>query len=478
MTIRTQRHRGTSSHAFQARRRRASHALAWALCGGAALVLGSASPAPAQIRVERNVTAMPVGPGGGGSTRAFVKSDLKQFDKLLKLSEEQHAAAESLLEAYTTESRAASKRTQDALSALREDVDVDNLQEHTRKLTEVFRERETRAAELKTQFLADVKALLTAEQAPGWDELERWDRRRSLLPKGELAGETMDLFRVVEDAGVSEPYPRELADALSSYATDLDAALQARERQRAAHDAGERPNEAIRDMGRIQELMAAHRKLGVPVRDTNTRHARIIAGVVPEPNRAKFEELVKVRTFPRVFKPSHAARSLEAASRFADLDSGQRSGIEQLKRDYERNAAEINERWAAAITQEQKDGGGSAFDFLPGLVGDDDPNPSPVRTLSKERAELDRSTIKQLRESLRKEQVERLPKRQNQMFGGEMPEGEEGGEGGVMIHAITVDGESGGTAETIIISGDGADASPPAPSPSPSAPPSPPPAKD
>lgn len=442
------------------------HTRATALAVGLALGVGFGAAidtrhAAAQVRVERNVMAMPATGGmGGGMARKLTKADLGTIANLLKLNDDQRAAAEGLLDAYLTESKDAAKASQDALKALREDMDADGMREHMRKMGEAFEQRERKTRELKAQFMNDLKAILTPQQAGdgSWERLERWDRRREMLSRGQLAGETLDLFALVQDAGVAEPHPRELTEALSAYEMDLDAALQARERARERHDATVRPQagDAITDMEQINKLMSEHRKMGVPVRDVNLRHAAIVGQAVPEAQKAKYEELLRQRTYPRVYKPSHAAKSLDAASRFSDLDAQQKSAIESLMSEYARSSGEINTKWAAAIADEQKDGGGTAFDFLSMLDDDRDAPAAPnsTRALSKQRKDLDRDTLKRLRETLRKDQTQRLPKKPNAFFEDEMMgdvhiEGEEG----AVIHAITVDGDSGETTESIIIQG-------------------------
>ncbi len=429
--------------------------------------VGAIAPslAHAQVRVERSVAAMPAVGGPGGLVRTFTKADLETISGMLRLSDDQRAAADGLLDAYVTESKAASKASQEALKALREEADTESMREHMRKMGEAFEQRERKGRELKTQFMNDLKAILTSQQAGdgSWERLERWDRRRETLSRGQLAGETLDLFALVKDAGVSDPHPRELADTLLAYEMDLDTALQARQRARERHDASVRPQDGggggdvINNMDRINTIMSEHRKMGIPVRDVNLRHAPIVGQAVPEANRAKYEDLLKQRTFPRVYKPSHTQKSLDAANHFSDLDAQQKSAIESLLAEYARESAEINKRWANAIADEQKDGGGTAFDFLAVLDDDRDAPALPAnsaRALSKQRKDLDRDALKRLRETLRKDQSQRLPKKPNAFFEDEMMgemhlEGEEG----AVIHAITVDGESGETTESIIIQG-------------------------
>lgn len=414
------------------------------------------SPVQAQVRVSSSFG----GPGGAPDAVRLTKSDLKDIAKIVQFTPEQSGAAEALLEAYATECRAASKQFHEAVKGMESDMDIDDLHAHTKKIGEAAEASSKKTRELKAQFMNDLKALLTPEQAGKWDRVERLDRRREFLPRGVLAGESMNLLEVVNDLNLPEPRSNDLSASLDTYELDLDSALQARERAREARGGDDRRNAEGGDLKAIRAMMGEHRKLGIPVRDVNAKYAKVIAGVLPESARPDFERRVREKTYPRVYKPGHTAKSIDAALDLKDLDAPQRAKIAAIRDEYERQSRTMNDSLAAAIAAEEKDGGGgNELDSILSLAGDKPAGAeeSPAKVLRRQRKDLDKDTLAKVKGSLREDQVAKLPKKQNNMFEGLHDAAE--GEGAVMIHAISVtdDGSGEAVADQVIIRGDGGD---------------------
>ena len=57
---------------------------------------------------------------------------------------------------------------------------------------------------LHDQLVADVKVQLTDDQLVAWPAFERFLTREKTLPRGRLSGENLNLFMVLDDAGLSE----------------------------------------------------------------------------------------------------------------------------------------------------------------------------------------------------------------------------------------------------------------------------------
>jgi hypothetical protein len=150
------------------------------------------------------------------------------------------------------------------------------------------------------------------------------------------------------------------------------------------------------------------------VRDVNERYARLIAAAVPADRKADFEQRVRKATYPMVYREPYAAKAVDAALAFDDLTAEQKESLASVKTAYQRDLATANEQWAAAVNQEEKDGGGDPFmgfgRMVPGGGGDD--KPSPVEEAKKARRELDRATLDKIKTILTESQQDRLPERE------------------------------------------------------------------
>jgi hypothetical protein len=97
--------------------------------------------------------------------------------------------------------------------------------------------------------------------------------------------------------------------------------------------------------------------------------------------------------------------------KFDDLDPRQKDAIAALKESYERDLGTANDKWAAALVEEESSGaggmmiGGAQIMFM----GDQDQS-GPVPEARKARRELDKKTMDALETLLTPTQKEKLPK--------------------------------------------------------------------
>ncbi len=377
------------------------------------LTLISTAPAHAQGRL-----GMRMGGGGWGGDSAVSTREVNKWSDMLKLTADQRAAIEALHDAYQEQYRQEAKAIDDiSKEARREFMESRDpsvfegvgakTAEHTKKMTD-----------LESQFLNDCKSVLDPKQVERWPSVERYHRREKSLPGGMLSGESVDLVSVVDNLAIADPQ-QGLTDEIERYEIDLDRAIIERDEQRKAiQEQSEKMmkdfDPSKMDFSKIRQLMQDSRKTGIRVRDVNERHARLIAAVLPEDKRADFEQRVRKASYPRVYREPYTSKAIEASLGLADLTSEQKASIETLKASYTRDLSAVNEKWAAAISAEEKDGGGDPFmgfgRFVPGGGGDSD-NPSPTEAAHKARREVDKSTLEKLKAVLTPQQAEKLPER-------------------------------------------------------------------
>lgn len=376
-----------------------------------------ALPQRAEAQGGRRVSAgMRAGPGGMGNT-AITSREVDKWVEILELSPEQADAVKALHDAYREEHRVETKALQDLIKNAQQDFMESQDTSAFKDIASKSAAHTEKLAALDKQFMADVQAVLEPRQAATWPRVERYHRRVKSLPAGMLAGESVNLVSITDDLGLSEP-SQELRDALDQYEIDLDKALTERDTLRKQVE--KRGEEMMKDFDpskmdftKIREMMQETRKAGVPVREVNQRHARLIAGVVPEPKRADFEDRVRRATYPSVYREPYTGKALAAAKAFDDLTPEQKESLRTLETSYTRDLAAANERWAAAVAQEEKDGGGDPFmGFGRFVPGGGDAEKSPTEEARAVRRDLDKATLDKLKAVLTPDQQERLPERE------------------------------------------------------------------
>ncbi len=357
------------------------------------------------------------GPGGGFDRfgqPGVTEVQFERFGELLALDEVQMAAAEALFEGYQAEAQAASDEMramfEDARERMRETRDPSVFQDVMREA----RESRTRVEEA---FLADLKSLLSEEQAANWDRVEQTRRRESTMRRGLLSGESADVVRIVSAMELDESTMTEVDAVLVRYEADLDRTLI--ERNKVYDEAQEVMREAFRsgDMDAAEEIFDKGRTASTRVRDVNRRYARQIQAMLGAEDASAFEVAFREASFPRIYGNSFGRRVMDAVESIESLDDTQRSSIDAIRQSYERDVKGINQDLETAIEREEAEAGPESF-FRRGRGG-----PSETRDLYERRREIETAMVEKIRDVLTEEQAEALPEQRGNR-------GTRGGRGG------------------------------------------------
>jgi hypothetical protein len=418
-------------------RRLASFSLLSALLVGGVGISLTGSIAKAQSFVVARSTGGPI--GAGGATQISSRS-VERYAALLGLSDQQKELAKQLHEGYQASFRSATDEMQRAMEETREAYEeTQDASVFMEKMPAVQRSHKQKTTAIEAQFMDDLKAILDPAQAEAWSKVERQRRRETILRGGQLSGESVDLLEIVEGLGL-DAAPPELTEALDQYELDLDRALVAK---KAVLDAqGEfNLNGGPLDLDSLRKHSDAAKAAGTKVKEVNEQHARKVESIVPESKRVEFAGVVKRQSFPRVFRPSQVVRAIDQAMKFDDLDATQKRTIQSLREAYERDVAPLNDAWASAIEEDEKDPdnmslGDGAMQVKIGSP-EDEGKQSPLDKARKARREFDDATRERLLAALTPAQREKLPKRSP---GGPMGDMEEdvdmhSGGGGVFVAA-------------------------------------------
>ncbi len=367
-----------------------------------------AGPAPGQTLTF--TTSSPMGRDGGAPPIA--STHLDRYADVLGLDEGQRAVADDLFETFGRRATAARVERDEQLGDLRaearESGDFSLLLE---EMPEIQARYAAEIDRLRARFFGDLRLLLTPEQEARWGELERVRRRLETIGDGTLSGESVDLIRIVEDLSLPAEVERALAPTMERYAADLDRALIERNRLREASEVGLEPGRV--DLESIEGSMDGIREASEAVRAVNERYARVITGVLPEDEAARFDRAVRRASFPSVYREPYALQAMRAALELDDLDADQRAELERLLASYERDLDRANDAWASAIAADEanrrevaiRGPGGSPMRLMVGEASEE------VEAARDARRDLNRDALARVRGLLTPEQRDRLPER-------------------------------------------------------------------
>jgi hypothetical protein len=371
-----------------------------------AAVLLAIAPAPraqAQVGAWRAMA-------GGMTTPNVGARQLKLYAKILELTPAQTEAAEAVLGAYETEYLAAIKRFQEIQQAANQEfMQSGDMQLVQQAVQDAMKKFSKRASTLETSLMNDLKALLEPAQLERWPRLERVHRRMTTINWGSLSGESVDLVDLVEGLRLSSEQASPLSPVLQQYELDLDRELKARNAliEEQMSDWFEK-GFANFDLEKMKKQAADTREAGRRILELNKKYAAQVQSLVPQELQAEFADKVRLSSHPVVYRMSYASRVLQAATDMKDLEPAQREAIATIRASYARDAQTANEKWAAAITENElnpvSDNPFAAM--MPGAQ-----LPESIKEAKKARDDLDERTLDAVKALLTEEQQKKLPEK-------------------------------------------------------------------
>jgi hypothetical protein len=277
---------------------------------------------------------------------------------------------------------------------------------------------EPEKAALRETFTADVRGMLREEQAGRWPQLERTLRRRKTISRGVLGGESIDLLDLVDGMARGQPdggaaVRTAAAPVLAAYEVRLDEALVARDQEIVASRRDQLDATARGDWEKALDLTRRQIVLHARVRDVNEEHLRALASALPPADGAGLKAAFDLQAFPRIYRPTRAARMLEAARGLRDLDDATRQTIGGLQAAFAEEVASVNEQLREATRahepmerQQRFERQAARFADLP---EEDDPGEDPIRALDETRRQLEERFVQRLEAMLTPEQFASLP---------------------------------------------------------------------
>jgi hypothetical protein len=273
-------------------------------------------------------------------------------------------------------------------------------------------------ATMDTSLLDGVRATLREPQAAKWDAFDRFLRREKTLARGRLSGESVNLFAVVDEAGIAKESVSKLAPLLDEYEVRLDEALKRRNEYLAQNESKALKAITEGDAKAMEQLADRMIDLRNGVRRVNEESRAAIVAALPADEGRKVERAALEAAYGRVYRATRTDRAFGAALELEDLTPEARQAVEELRAAYALEIDAMNQRIAQSIRKSEPErlkqeavraagllnGGGRFFDGPP---------EDPADALYEKRGDTGESYMKRLTALLTPEQAAKLPQGSN-----------------------------------------------------------------
>ncbi|MEE9130119.1 MAG: hypothetical protein V3T84_08880 [Phycisphaerales bacterium] len=267
--------------------------------------------------------------------------------------------------------------------------------------------------QLKHGFETDLTLLLSDEQAEAWPRVDRHLRRLNTLSRGELAGESLDLYRLVDQWKTGAAKEEPVATTLKDYELRLDDTLSERNQYLTESEVDTFLAWAEQDHDKSLALIDRESDLRRSVRDVNDEFIQTIASDLQESQATDFRQAARRAAFRSVYREMREQRLFAQAKEIEGLDGDVLDAVTNLETAYLEELGLANDRLVEA-THEYQPGQKKRMiemmqKFRSGSMQMDRPSTNPIIDAHRQRRLLGRRYAKQLKSILTTEQFESLP---------------------------------------------------------------------
>lgn len=344
----------------------------------------------------------------------ITKRGAKAYAEILKLDDAQRESMMTLLDGHRTAQHDLMKKMQEKLQELQQKAQETGdwsvfQNDWPKQAIEIGNKSEA----LEKGFFADLRGLLTPEQDDRWSKLERHRRREKNMRFGFASGAAADLMEISRrvNAVPAGPAGGEFSALAEQYENEMDRVMVMMEKKNDDTRKGMAEPGMMMNPAKIGDMMKEYYDIARQGRDINRDYARRLMPLMSDEARGKFDQEMKRRSFPRVYKESYTEKAIKAAMAMDDLDATQKDAVKTLRDGYVRERAPIDEKWAKAIEAQEEEAGGSINVMMRGFMGQNAGKDNPVKEVREARVDLDSKTTDKLKSVLNEKQRAKLPEK-------------------------------------------------------------------
>ena len=221
---------------------------------------------------------------------------------------------------------------EEQMSMAQEDGSMDTARAIMSDMLDVLEQWISERQMLHDRLVEDVKVQLTDDQLVQWPAFDRFLVREKTLPRGRLSGESVNLFLVLDDIGMSDDAFGAVEEHLDEYEVRLHESLKARnkfllssstELYRAMRDGD---SDAAR---RVLERQVRYREA---VRNVNDDFRAIFVNAIQnEEERTVVKAAILAAAYERIYRDTSGQRAFESARGLEDLSEDQLEAVTDLE---------------------------------------------------------------------------------------------------------------------------------------------------
>ena len=295
------------------------------LVAASIMCLGLTAPASAQFGAQAGFNEV--------FQPDYYRRDMQLFMDYLKLEPWQKPIVEMMIEDYQISFDAGTQSCRDEMQNLKDEMMADPanaMQIALRPIQKWEREKQT----MKLELIENIRTQLSPLQMERWPSLDRAMRREKDLPKGQIPGESMNLFVVLHGMELTQADVQAIDPTLLEYEVRLDQALEERnetlkKHQKVIQDAMVQKN--------IEVGMSALKKISESRASVCVIHFAalddISANLAPD-KAEEFRKTVLERSFPEIYEETIVDRVLKTIRIDRSLEPVQITLIDEIESRY------------------------------------------------------------------------------------------------------------------------------------------------
>jgi Spy/CpxP family protein refolding chaperone len=348
---------------------------------------------------------------GEAMQQDFLSRDIVLFSQGLNLDDTQRVIIEALFTDYEQAFDAGIERMKAKLEGMKDQMTSDDTARVLKLVFAPFTEWGIEKGKLYEQFLQNVQVVLTPEQMQKWPAFERSLYREKNISRGQLSGESLNLFYVLRDMKLDDKTAASIQPVVDEYDIALDQALRAR--QNAKIDPNNPMLAALAEQDSQKRNDSLMRLLAyqIRIREVNDEYIEKIAAALPPDLAITFKADALDRAYPRVFRETQAQRIFRVAKELEGLDPTVLNSVIELETAYLAELSVVNQQLHDALRKHEPEEIRQRAEDFDRRMGGQQPEQreDPTRELFARRDDLARRYIKQLQALLSPEMFDQLP---------------------------------------------------------------------
>ena len=283
----------------------------------------------------------------------FLARDMQLFVEQLRLEDWQRPIIEMLFEDYRTAFDGGVERVREEIQTNQSRIVEARPEQVMEIILEPISAWDVERRALREQFLNNVKAQLSGEQLKRWPRFQRTLRRDKELSKGELDGESIDLYVSIRQMRMPYEVEETIDPLLVDYEIELDDALIARAAK--IDSLQEELKEAMTRMDYDAGLRAQDQIMAARTRVRAIQDVWIdrLADAIPTEYATEFRSRALAEAYPRAFRPTIIPKMFDKMRDCADLSNDQIDEFNMVEDQFDVDMTNLEMEIVASIRSNQ-----------------------------------------------------------------------------------------------------------------------------